>query len=129
MKQNVELETKNLASVGEDIGLAEGDRLIQAFKNKYPSATQGYYIGRNIIEQILEQPHCVGINFRKCLTDLNEEHLVYTGVDSEGKDILEYTVVSSSGRIEKKNGIVADKIDISIDDDTLEEILRKILGI
>ena len=78
MTQNELLTTKTLADVGEDVGLAEGVKMIQAFQVSNPDATQGYYIGRKIIEQVLAQPGCVGINFRKCLTELNEEHLVYT---------------------------------------------------
>ena len=61
MKQNELLETKTLAEVGENIGLAEGIQLVKAFKDAYPVATQGYYIGRDIIDQILSQPGCVGI--------------------------------------------------------------------
>jgi hypothetical protein len=104
------LETKSLAKVGEDIGLAEGTKLVQNFREANPDATPGYYIGRNIIEQILNQPGCVGINFRKCLTETNEEHLVYTAVDADGKDILQYSVVTTAGDIEKYDGIVADKV-------------------
>lgn len=110
MTPNALLETKNLAKVGEDIGLAEGIELVKAFQEANPDATSGYYIGRNILEQIMAQPGCVGINFRKCLTNMNEEHLVYTGVDADGKDILQYSVVTNAGDIEKQNGIVADRI-------------------
>ena len=115
MTQNELLETKTLAEVGEDIGLAEGTQLVKAFAEANPEATKGYYIGRNIIDQILSQPGCVGINFRKCLTNLNEEHLVYTGVDSNGNDILEFTVVTKSGDIEKRDAIVADGVWINND--------------
>src|SRR6266699_6942023 len=110
MTQNELLTTKTLAEVGEDIGLAEGAKMIRAFKVANPEATQGYYIGKNIIDQILSQPGCVGINFRKCLSNLNEEHLVYTGVDADGKDILEYSVVTTTGDITTQDAIVADKI-------------------
>ena len=110
MKLDQLIQTKNLAEVGEDIGLTEGKQLVKAFRTANPDAIQGYYIGRNIIDQILAQPGCVGINFRKCLTNLNEEHLVYTGVDAQGKDILEYSVVTKTGDVVKQNGIVADKI-------------------
>jgi hypothetical protein len=110
MTQHELVEIKNLAEVGEDIGLAEGKRLVKAFVEANPNATKGYYIGRNIIEQILSQPGCVGINFRKCLTETNEEHLVYTGVDGDGKDILEYSVVTTTGDVVKKDAIVADRI-------------------
>lgn len=109
MKQT-QIQTKTLAEVGENIGLSEGRKMVTAFKQANPDATTGYYIGRNIIDQILAQPGCVGINFRKCLTELNEEHLVYTGVNANGKDILEYTVVTSTGDIVKQDGIVADRI-------------------
>jgi hypothetical protein len=104
------LETKSLAEVGEDIGLAEGAQLVKNFREANPDATPGYYIGRNIIDQILNQPGCVGINFRKCLSENNEEHLVYTGVDADGKDILTYSVVTNTGDLEKQDGIVADKV-------------------
>lgn len=109
MTQNALVETRSLAEVGEHIGLTEGVKLVNAFKAANPTATQGYYIGRNIIEQILSQPGCVGINFRKCLTNMNEEHLVYTGVDANGKDILQFSVVTNTGDIVKQDAIVADK--------------------
>jgi hypothetical protein len=109
MTQNALLETKSLAEVGENIGLTEGIELIKAFRAANPTATTGYYIGRNILEQILAQPGCVGINFRKCLTEQNQEHLVYTGVDADGKDIIEYSVVTPAGDVEKHDGIVADR--------------------
>jgi len=110
MKQNAVLENKSLAEVGEDIGLNEGLELVNAFRAANPDATPGYYIGRNIIDQILNQPGCVGINFRKCTSENNEEHLVYTGVDAEGKDILSYSAVTSTGDIVKEDGIVADRV-------------------
>ncbi len=110
MTKNTLEETKNLAEVGEDIGLSEGIKLVNAFKEANPTATAGYYIGRNILEQIMAQPGCVGINFRKCLTNMNEEHLVYTAVDADGKDILEYSVVTNTGDVVKQDAIVADRI-------------------
>ena len=106
---NILLETKNLAEVGENIGLTEGIQLVQNFREANPTATPGYYIGRNIISQILDQPGCAGINFRKCLAENNEEHLVYTGVDADGQDILSYSVVTKTGDIIKQDGIVADR--------------------
>ena len=109
-----EISTRNLAEVGENIGLAEGVKLVNNFVEANPDATPGYYIGRNIIDQILSQPGCVGINFRKCLSE-GEEHLVYTGVDADGKDILSYSMVTTTGDIQKYDGIVADKIIINWD--------------
>ena len=124
MKQIELVQTKNLAEVGEDIGLSAGKQMVKAFREANPDATAGYYIGRNILNQILAQPGCVGINFRKCLNEINQEHLVYTGVDAEGKDILEFSVVINSGDIVKENGIVADKIWIvkPLDEEAVETI-------
>lgn len=110
MTQHELFETTTLAEVGENIGLTEGVSLVNAFRAANPDATQGYYIGANILTEILSQPGCVGINFRKCLTETNEEHLVYTGVDADGKDILSYTIVTSTGNIVKQDAIVADRI-------------------
>ena len=117
-----ELQTKTLSEVGENIGLSEGIEMVNAFRAANPDATKGYFIGRNILDQILDQPGCVGINFRKCLTNLNEEHLVYTGVNAEGKDIIEYTVVTSTGAIVKQDAIVADRLWVLNSDDQIVEI-------
>ena len=124
MKQIELVQTKNLAEVGEDIGLSAGKQMIKAFREANTDATAGYYIGRNILNEILAQPGCVGINFRKGLNEINQEHLVYTGVDAEGKDILEYSVVINSGDIVTENGIVADKIWIvrPLDEEAVETI-------
>ena len=127
MKQIELVQTQNLAEVGEDIGLSEGKQMVKAFREANPDATSSYYIGRNILDQILAQPGCVGINFRKCLTELNQEHLVYTGVDAEGKDILEFSVVSNTGDFVKQNGIVADRI--WIDRSKIEEAVETIFDI
>ena len=123
MTQNVLLETQSLTEVGENIGLSEGIQLVKAFQEANPDATSGYYIGRNILEQIMAQPGCVGINFRKCLTNLNEEHLVYTGVDADGKDILEFSVVTNDGDLVKQDAIVADRT-IWWDDNHVLEVLN-----
>ncbi len=127
MKQIELVQTKNLAEVGEDIGLSEGKQLVKAFREANTDATTGYYIGRNILDQILAQPGCVGINFRKCLTEMNQEHLVYTGVDEQGKDILEFSVVTNTGDLVKQNGIVADKI--WIEKSKIEEAVETIFDI
>jgi len=116
------VHTKNLTEVGEDIGIDAGREMVKAFRAANPEATTGYYIGRQIIEQILNQAGCVGINFRKCLTETNQEHLVYTGVDEEGKDILSYAVVTNSGELTSQSAIVADKT-IWWDDNGMDTLL------
>ena len=109
------IQIANLSEVGENIGLTEGRKLVKAFRDANPDATTGYYIGRNILEEILAQPGCVGVNFRKCLTEDNLEHLVYTGVSKDGKDILSYSLITEAGSIIEQDAIVADRT-IWIDD-------------
>lgn len=108
MNQNALLEIKK-ADVGADIGHEEGYKMVTAFREANPQAVPGFFIGRNILEQILNQPGCVGISYRKGLNEAGEEHLVYTGVDAEGNDILTYSVVTTAGDIQTENGIVADR--------------------
>ncbi len=108
MNQNALLEIKK-AEVGADIGHKEGHKMVTAFREAHPDAVPGFFIGRNILEQILNQPGCVGITYRKGLNEAGEEHLVYTGVDADGKDILTYAVVTTAGDIQVENGIVADR--------------------
>lgn len=104
-----ELLRKKTADVGEDIGLEEGCKMVSAYRDAFPQAVPGHYIGRDILEQILQQPGCVGISFRKGLNEAGEEHLVYTGVDTEGNDILTFAVVNPAGELQVKDGIVADR--------------------
>ena len=115
-------QSTNLLEVGENIGLQEGIKLVNAYHDAHPDLAPGWYIGKNILQEILNQPNCVGINFRKCLTDDKQEHLVYTGVDENGKDILEYTLVLQTGELVKKEAIVADRT-IWIDDDILLPVI------
>ena len=51
----------------------------------------------------------MGIRYRKCLSD-GKEHLVYTGVNDEGGDILTYSAVAATGELITENGIVADRL-------------------
>lgn len=108
MNQKTLQEVKK-ADVGKDIGHEEGYRMVTAFKEAHPEAVPGHFIGRDILEKILNQPDCVGISFRKGLNESGEEHLVYTGVGRDGKDILTYTVVTPFGDVQLQNGIVADR--------------------
>lgn len=109
MEKNALLEIKR-ADVGKDIGHEEGYKMVTAYREANPDAVPGYFIGREILEKVLNQPDCVGITFRKALNDAGEEHLVYTGVNTDGKDILAYPVITPNGDIENHDGIVGDRI-------------------
>jgi hypothetical protein len=65
-------------------------RFVQNFTSKasVPNIKGGYF-GRNIFEQILAQPQCVGIRYYYAKTDSGASTLVLVGVDSTGNDMVQ----------------------------------------
>jgi hypothetical protein len=119
--QTETLQKKNLAMVGEEISHELGAQMVKDFQVANPSEVKSYYIGKNIISQILAQPGCVGIKFYNAYNEVGQKTLVYVGVDEFGKNIVEYTVVNNDGSFDKQKAIVADRIKVgsgsSIDND------------
>ena len=54
-------------------------------KTAYPEAFTAVLIGRNVIDQILAQPGCVGIRFIDAINEEGQKTLVYVGVDAAAK--------------------------------------------
>ncbi len=105
-----QLKTKPVAEIGEDIGLELGNQMVKAFAVANPNEVRSYTIGRNIIDQILAQPGCVGIKFYNAINEKGEKTLVYLGIDQSGKTILQHTSVNRfriTSATEK--GIIADR--------------------
>jgi hypothetical protein len=96
------------ASTGENIGYELGAKFVKDYCDKYNEAG-AHFVGRNIIEEILAQPGCIGIKIFKALNEKGEKTYVLTGVDQQGLEILEITTVSPDGSIINKEGIVADR--------------------
>lgn len=109
MKKNQVLTLKNIASIGEEIGLNLGTEFITDYQVANPSDTQFYVIGRNIIDQILAQPGCVGMRFYNAYNEKGEKTLVYVGLNESGKTIVEYSCVNNQGVLETNKGIIADR--------------------
>lgn len=103
------LSQEKHSGVGQNVGLHEGRKMVNAYRAANPNEVPGHFIGKDILKKILNQPGCVGITFRKGLNEAGEEHLVYTGIDMGGKDILTYTVVTPVGDIETREAIVGDR--------------------
>ena len=104
-----QLKTKPVAQIGEEIGLELGNQMVKAFAVANPNEVQSYIIGRNIIDQILAQPGCVGIKFFNAINEKGEKTLVYLGIDQFGKTIVRYSSVNKVGSIQTQNAIVADR--------------------
>ena len=101
----------HVAEVGQDIGLQEGTAMINRYRELHPEETVlGHTVGRNIIEQILAQPNCAGINIFYALNHLGQRQLVFIGVDAQGRNILEFSEINLEGKLENRKAIVADRI-------------------
>lgn len=110
MQNNETVKTEPVvhANVGEHIGYELGAKMIKDFYDKHSEAG-AHFVGRNIIEAVLNQPGCVGIKIFRGLNEKGDLAYVITGVDQDQKLILETSVVTISGEIKKEEGIVADR--------------------
>jgi hypothetical protein len=106
-----ELITKtDYAAVGEEISHELAADFTAAFEKAYPGEKKGFILGRNIIDQILAQPGCVGLRFYNALNEIGEKTFVYVGMDCEGKDIVKKTVVMQNGALTEVDGTIADRL-------------------
>ena len=108
--QQINLETRSIASIGEAISPELGAQMIRQYQELHPADTHNYLIGRDILDRILEQPGCVGIKFYNAINEIGEKTLVYVGVNSNSESIIAISVINKNGEIDLDNGIVADRI-------------------
>jgi len=107
-----ELLTKvDVSSIGEEISHELASDFVNSYVNAHPGDVLHYTIGRNILDQILAQPGCVGIRFFNALNEVGQKTLVYVGVDAAGKDLVKKVVVEEDGKLATVPGIVADRVD------------------
>lgn len=107
------METKvlmpTLENAGEAISQELGAKMVKDFQDKFPEENAWVFIGRNILQQLLDQPDCAGIRYYHALNENQEKTLVYVGINSKGDVIAEYSTISPEGVITKHQGIVADR--------------------
>src|SRR6185369_15815629 len=75
-----ELLQKDLKTVGEEISYQLGAQMVKDYQVANPNDVKSYYIGRNIIDQILAQPGVVGLRFYNAYNEEGKKTLVYVGV-------------------------------------------------
>ena len=110
LKSNVEIREQSSINelVGEHIGYDLGVKMVKDYFDKYQEGG-AQFIGKNILNQILEQPNCIGINVYKALNEQGEKTYVIVGMDKDANPILDITAVNLNGELSKKEGIVADR--------------------
>ncbi len=110
LKSNVEIKEKTLVdeTVGEHIGYDLGVKMV---KDYYDAFGEGgaQFVGKNILQDILAQPGCIGINIYKALNEKGEKTYVLVGLDKSNNPILEISAVNIQGILEQQEGIVADR--------------------
>jgi hypothetical protein len=111
MMQNELITKRDIQAIGEEIGYELGAQMVKDYQTANPQDAFCYVIGRNIIESILAQPGCVGIQFYNAYNEMGEKTLVYVGLDADGKTILEYTTINREGQLSFEKGIVADRLE------------------
>jgi hypothetical protein len=109
MMQTELLTKRNIATIGEEITHELGAELVTNYRKAHPNDVQGYIIGKEILNQILAQPGCAGIQFHNAINEFGQKTLVYVGLDQSGKQLINYTVVTEDAQLQKQKGIVADR--------------------
>jgi len=98
-------------SIGEQISHELAAKMVKNHHDTHSiDDSNSYYIGRNIIDQMLAQPGCVGIRFFDAINEAGQKTLVYVGIDAKGKSILEYSTVNDQGKLAVVEGMGADKV-------------------
>lgn len=95
-------------NIGEDVGLEMGAKMVKDYYDRY-GENSIHFVGRNILEKMLAQPNCTGINMYKALNSKGEQTYVFVGVDNQGKSILEYSVINDNGTLTKEIGMIANR--------------------
>lgn len=103
------LTKRNIATIGEEITQELGAELVNNYRKAHPNDVKGYIIGKEILNQILAQPGCAGIEFYNAINEVGQRTLVYVGLDQNGKQLVNYTVVTTDSKIQQEKGIVADR--------------------
>lgn len=101
---------KDYASIGEEISHELAADFVKSYQEKYLNDMVSLHVGRNIIDQILAQPGCVGLRFYNALNEDGRKTLVYVGIDASGKDIVKKVVVEEDGTLATTKAMVGDRI-------------------
>lgn len=98
-------------AVGEQISHELAARMVKNHHDAHSvDESNSYYIGKNIIEQMLAQHGCAGIRFFDAINENGQKTLVYVGIDAKGKSIVEFSTVNDHGKLAVVEGMAADKV-------------------
>jgi hypothetical protein len=110
LKSNVEIKEKTIVdeTIGEHIGYDLGVKMVKDYFDTHGEGG-AQFVGKNILQDILAQPGCIGINIYKALNEKGDKTYVLVGLDKANNPILEIAAVNSDGQLSQIDGIVADR--------------------
>jgi hypothetical protein len=98
-------------AIGEEISHELAAKMVKDHHDLYTvEGSNSYFIGKKVIDQILTQPGCVGMRIFDAINEEGKKTLVYVGIDSKGKSILEITTVNDNGKLAVIKAAVGDQI-------------------
>ncbi len=98
-------------SIGEEITHELAGKMVKNHLDKHNEINSySYFVGKDIIEQMLAQPGCVGIQFIDAINESGEKTLVSIGYDAKGKNIANFTTVNDHGKLAITPGMTGDKV-------------------
>ena len=109
MQQETTTAKINYAEVGEAISHDLAAKMVKDYNDSNPSQQYCFNLGKNVIEQVLAQPSCVGMRFYKAINEQGEETLVYAGIDKDGNSIFEYPVIGNDGKLGVVEALIGDR--------------------
>ncbi|HEX8356987.1 MAG TPA: hypothetical protein VF610_06240 [Segetibacter sp.] len=105
--ENVSEQKKGFSSqVGENIGYEKGAKMVKNYHDQNNDQVSSHFIGRDMIEAILDQPGVVGITMLAGVDKFGAPQPVLVGVNADGDYVLNITSVDESGEISRKKGLV-----------------------
>ena len=108
-KESLVKDKLEFQAIGEEISHELAARMVKDHQDLHAEESYSYYVGKNVIGQILAQPGCVGMRFFDAINEAGEKTLVYAGIDAKGKTIVEITTVNDHGKLAVTPGMLGDR--------------------
>ena len=108
-KESLVKEKINFQAVGEQIPHELAAKMIKDHFDTYGELSRAHTVGRDIIEQLLAQPGCVGLRMFDAINEFGKQTLVYVAIDASGDNILEYSTIDQHGKIVVTEGMTGDR--------------------
>ena len=77
---------------GDAIPITDGSALTAEFRQHNPNHRLAHFFGRDILQQILDQPDCMGIRVYYGVNEEGQSELVLAGADADENDMLDLVV-------------------------------------